>query len=165
MDVEQDRLRPDRDALYKVAYDEAARALSEQLTLIDSFRNRAGLLLSGSAVTSSFLGAQALGGGVPNAMCWIALAAFAGGAIASLSILWPRYEEFSADSQKVIMSCIEAEAFQSVEELHRDLALSMRESYVENWASLGRLAALFQIASALLVIQTVAWIVAIAMTA
>lgn len=46
MDAEQGQPRSDRSALYKVAYDEAVRALSEQLTLIDSFRSRAGLLLS-----------------------------------------------------------------------------------------------------------------------
>jgi hypothetical protein len=33
----------DKDILYKVAYDEAVRALSEQQGTIDSFRTRAGL--------------------------------------------------------------------------------------------------------------------------
>lgn len=50
----------DKDSLYKVAYDEAVRALSEQQGAIESFRTRAGLLLSAAAITTSFLGAQAL---------------------------------------------------------------------------------------------------------
>ena len=53
----------DKDILYKVAYDEAVRALAEQQGAIESFRTRAGLLLSAAAITTSFLGAQALDGG------------------------------------------------------------------------------------------------------
>lgn len=56
----------DKDFLYKVAYEEAVRALSEQQAAIDSFRTRAGLLLSAAAITTSFLGAQALDGGDSN---------------------------------------------------------------------------------------------------
>jgi hypothetical protein len=41
-----------KDTLYKVAYDEAVRALSEQQGVIDSFRTRAGLLFSAAAITS-----------------------------------------------------------------------------------------------------------------
>jgi hypothetical protein len=46
----------DKDILYRIAYDEAVRALSEQQAVIDSFRSRAGLLLSSTAITTSFLG-------------------------------------------------------------------------------------------------------------
>ena len=48
----------DKDILYKVAYDEAVRALSEQQGVIDSLRTRAGILLSAAAITTSFLGAR-----------------------------------------------------------------------------------------------------------
>lgn len=69
----------DKDLLYKVPYDEAVRALSEQQGvidsfLIDSFRTRAGLLLSAAAITTSFLGAQALNGGDSNLAAWLGLA-------------------------------------------------------------------------------------------
>jgi hypothetical protein len=80
----------DKDILYRVAYDEAVRALSEQQVVIDSFRNRAGLLLSSTAVTTSFLGAQFLDGGSLTATTWAALAAFVGVAISSLAMLWPQ---------------------------------------------------------------------------
>jgi len=59
----------DKDLLYRVAYDEAVRALSEQQGVIDSFRTRTGLLLSAAAITTSFLGAQALNGG--NQVLWL----------------------------------------------------------------------------------------------
>jgi hypothetical protein len=63
-------------ALYKVAYDEAVRALSEQQAAIESVRARAGLLLSAAAVTTSFLGAQALQGASSNLFSWLALLGF-----------------------------------------------------------------------------------------
>jgi hypothetical protein len=60
----------DKDILYRVAYDEAVRALSEQQTKIDSFRSRAGLLLSTTAITTSFLGARSFDGGSLTATAW-----------------------------------------------------------------------------------------------
>jgi hypothetical protein len=49
-----------QDPLYKVAYDEAVRALSEQQAAIDDFRSRVGILFSAAAITTSFLGTQVL---------------------------------------------------------------------------------------------------------
>lgn len=75
----------DKDILYKVAYDEAVRALSEQQGVIDSFRTRAGLLLSAAAITTSFLGAQALDRGDSNLATWLAMMGFVGAAVVSLA--------------------------------------------------------------------------------
>jgi hypothetical protein len=61
----------DKDILYRVAYDEAVRALSEQQLMIDSFRSRTGLLLSAAAITTSFLGAQALKIGDLSPPAWL----------------------------------------------------------------------------------------------
>jgi len=74
------------DTLYKVAYDEAVRALAEQQSIVDSFRDRAGLLFSAAAITTSFLGAQALRGGDSSLASWLALLCFAAVAAASLAI-------------------------------------------------------------------------------
>lgn len=54
---------PDLDRLYEIAYAEAIRALVEQQAAVESLRNRAGLLLSAAAITTSFLDARALGPG------------------------------------------------------------------------------------------------------
>ena len=75
--------------LYKVAYDQAVRALSEQQVEIDSFRARGGMLLSGAAVTTSFLGARALQGSGSSVLIWLALLAFGGVCALSLALLWP----------------------------------------------------------------------------
>lgn len=154
----------DKDRLYKVAYDEAVRALSEQQGVIDSFRTRAGLLLSAAAITTSFLGAQALDGGNSNIAAWLALIGFVGVAAISLAILWPRLE-FTANPRDLIQTYIEAEEPAPIEELHRDLSLHMHNSYVENREGLEQLAVFFQVASGLLTVEVILWIIAIASTA
>lgn len=150
------------DQLYKVAYDEAVRTLSEQQAAIDSFRSRAGLLLSSACIATSFLGAQALEGGNLSSLSWLALCGFIAVASASLAILWPRKWEFTANPLGVIEGCIEPAELIRVEELHRALSLQMHNSYLENHHGLKRLAVLFQIATGFVVIEVVLWIAAIA---
>jgi hypothetical protein len=164
MDGEPSQDKADKDVLYKVAYEEAVRALSEQRVAIDSLRARAGLLLSAAAITTSFLGAQALGSGESSTFSWLALTGFLGLAIISLAILWPRSWEFATDQSGLIRSYIEAEQPAPIEILHRDLSLHMDNSYLESWEGFGQLAALFQVASGLLTIEVILWIIAIAST-
>lgn len=152
------------DQLYKVAYDEAVRALSEQQAIIDSVRNRAGLLLSAAAVTTSFLGAQALHEGDPGFYAWLALAGFTGVAAASLAVLWPRRWEITASSGDVIATYIESAEPAPIEELHQELSLHMHGSYLLNQKDLEKLFVFFQIAGFLLAVEVVLWIVAIAMS-
>ncbi|HET7443509.1 MAG TPA: hypothetical protein VFJ57_02490 [Solirubrobacterales bacterium] len=154
----------DKDILYRVAYDEAVRALSEQQSVIDSFRTRAGLVLSAAAITTSFLGAHALEGGNSPWTAWLALAVFVSVAIVSLGILWPRRWEFTANPRDVIQTYIEAEKPAPIDELHRDLSLHMHDSYSTNRRGLEQLAAFFQIACGLLASEVVLWIAAIAST-
>lgn len=153
-----------QDLLYKVAYDEAVRALSEQQTVIDSFRSRAGLLLSVAALTTSFLGAQALHGGGPGLFSWLALSGFVGVAAVLLAVLWPRKWEIAASSRDVIATYIESAEPAPLEELHQELSLHMHASYLANQEDLEKLVVLFQIATLLMPFEVVLWIVAIAMT-
>jgi hypothetical protein len=165
MDTEASAAGPDTAAIYKVAYDEAARALSEQLTLIDSFRTRAGLLLSAAAITTSFLSARALAAGSLSFASGAALTSFVAVAVVSLAILWPRAWELSANPAELIGDYIEVDgspASLHVGDLYRDLAQYMHRSHDENLDRLAELMALFQIASCMLTIETVLWITSIA---
>lgn len=85
-------------------------------------------------------------------------------AAVSLIILWPRPSEFSADPNEIIRSYIEAEEPAPINELYCDLSLHMHSSYLENRVGIDKLAALFQIAGALLTIEVVLWVIAIAWT-
>jgi len=149
-------------ALYKVAYDEAVRALSEQQAAIESVRTRAGLLLSAAAVTTSFLGAEALRGGGSNFWSWLALLCFVAVAATSLAILWPRAWEFAAFPIGVVGGRFESAEDGQIGALYRDLSLRIHGSYLENHLALKHLAAFFQVASALLTIEVILWVAAIA---
>jgi hypothetical protein len=150
------------EAVYKVAYDEAVRALSEQQLVIDSFRSRAGLLLSAGAVTTSFFGAPALDGGL-GLLSWFALSAFVAMAAALLAVLWPRKWEIASSSHDVIATYIEAAEPAPLEELHEELSLHMHASYLANQRSLEKLVVLFQVATLLMPFEVVLWIIAVAM--
>ena len=132
-----------QELLYKVAYDESVRALSEQQVTIDSLRARAGLLFSAAAVTTSFLGAEALRGSSLGFSSWLALFSFLAMAATSLAILWPRKWEVAED-------------------LHRDLSLHMHRSYLKNHEGLEQLIVFLRLASGLLTLEVVFWIAAIA---
>jgi hypothetical protein len=147
--------------LYKVAYDEAVRGLSEQQAVADSLRNRAGTLLPSAAITASFLGAQALGGGNPNLPFWLAMLCFAGVAAASLAVFWPRDWEVAANPREMIDTYIEAADAGLLEELHRDLSIHMHNSYLQNREGLDQLALLLQAASGLLALEVVLWMIAL----
>ena len=163
MEANREQAEVDEGALYKVAYDEAARALSEQLTAIDNLRGRAGWLLSAAAITTSVLSGQTLANGHSGAIVWLAMASFVAVAVVSLVILWPRRAEFSVDPNQIIRGYIEAKDQAPLQELHRDLALHMHRSHFANLAALTRLAALFQVASGLLIAEMILWVVAITM--
>ncbi|HEV2791883.1 MAG TPA: hypothetical protein VGV69_11345 [Solirubrobacterales bacterium] len=150
------------DLLYKVAYDEAVRALSEQQGVIDSLRSRAGLLFSAAAITTSFLGAQALRGGGSTLASWPALLCFVAVAGASIAVFWPRRWEVTADPRHVIESYVESAEPVSVENLHRDLSLHMHNSYLENHEGLEQLALFLRVAGCFLTLEVVLWIIAIA---
>jgi hypothetical protein len=152
----------DKDILYRLAYEEAVRALSEQQAVIDSFRNRAGLLLSSTAITTSFLGAQFLDGSALTATTWAAIAAFAGVAISALAMLWPQPWEFTANPLDIIKTYEARGDAAPIDEIHRELSFHMHKSYAENSAGLRRLTLFFQIASGLLTLEVFLWILSLA---
>lgn len=151
-----------RDLLYKVAYDEAVRALSEQQAAVDGLRSRTGVLFSAAGVTTSFLGAQALSAGNASSLSWLALVAFTGVAAALLVILWPRRWEFTTNPHVVIEAYIESPDLVSIEDLHRELSMHMNASYLENREAQERLFVYVRIANVLFVLELVLWISAIA---
>jgi hypothetical protein len=152
----------DKDVLYRVAYEEAVRALSRQMALLESFRSRAGILLSSTALTTSFVGSRTFDGSNLSPFGWLALIAFVGVGSISLAVLRPRAWEFSADSRDVVETYIEGERPAQIDVIHRDLAIHMHKSCVVNRVGLERLALLLQIAGGLLTIEVGSWILVIA---
>jgi hypothetical protein len=147
---------------YRIAYDEAVRALSQQQGMIDSLRTRAGLLLPAAAITTSFLGAEALSAGGPTLASWLALAGFVGVAMAVLAALWPHRLEFTADAANVIKSYVETDEPLPVSEVHRELSLHMHDSYAENRIGQKQIAFRFRLAGSLLAIEVIFWLIDLA---
>lgn len=152
----------DKDILYRIAYEEAVRALSEQQAVIDSFRTRAGLLFSSTAITTSLLGAQTFDRGHLTISSWMPLAAFLGVAGASLAILWPQRWDFTASPRNIIETYLEGQEVVPPDHVHRELSFHMNKSYLENRAGLEHLAVCFQLASGLLTLEVFLWIISFA---
>jgi hypothetical protein len=147
------------DQLYEVAYDEAVRALSEQQAIIESFRNRAGLIFSAAAVTASLLGPRTLQGSGWDLVVWLAMLCFLGVAAASLGVFWPRRWESVVNPRQVIETYIETAEAAPVEDLHRDLSIHMHNSYLDAEEGLDKFALLLQIASGLLTLEVILWMI------
>jgi hypothetical protein len=148
---------------YKLAYEEAVRALSQQETALDNFRTRAGIVLSAAAIATSFLGGEALADNHLGVWSWVAIALFAGVGTFTITMLWPRKDwEFAAQPRRLIATYVETDHPLALDEIHRDLALHMEDSYEENARRLQRLMLAFRWASILLAAEVAAWIVDIA---
>ena len=127
--------------------------------MIDSFRTRSGLLLSGAAIATSFLGQASLERGT-TLVTWLAIGLFLLLGAAVISILWPTDDwEYSVRPEPLIANYVEHPEPLSLAEIHRDLALHMDQSYLRNRGQLLRLVWLFRAASILLIVEVVAWVV------
>ena len=84
-----DRIQRGDPEAYALAFTQGVRALSEQQAVIDGFRTRSGLLLSGAAIATSFFGQASLAHGT-SFFTWLAVAMFVLLGAAVIAILWPR---------------------------------------------------------------------------
>lgn len=147
---------------YALAYEEAKHAVSTQQNVVDNFRARAGLLLSGAAIATSFLGGQALRIGNPGTWSWVAIGAFALLGLATLAILWPTTWKFEADPRDIIATYVESDDPLPLPDIHRDLALHRSDVLEENGRRLRRSVWAFRFAGLMLLVEIVAWAVDLA---
>lgn len=157
------RVTTGAEAAYRLAYDEAVRALAQQQASLDNLRTRAGIVLSAAAVATSLLGGEALAGGGLGSASWVGIAAFIalGGCV--LRILLPQRDwEFTSIPRRIIGTYVEVDQPLSVPEMHRDLALHMEDSYENNGRRIDRLVWFFRVAAFLLTAEVVAWILDLA---
>jgi hypothetical protein len=147
------------DDPYELVYTEAVRALAEQRTAVEALRTRAGILLSGAAITSSLLGRQAFAAHVTVAG-WLALLCFLGLVGSLLAVLWPGTErQTTPRSSTLIESYIEREDAAPLHVIQRDLALHMEAAFKENETELGRWSRSFRRAALLFSVEVLMLIV------
>ena len=151
---------------YRVAYDEAIRALDLQRGAFDSLRTRVGFLLSAAAIATSFLGGLALRMG-SDAGTWVGIALFAAFGAVALRILWPRAESaagFTARPSALIEGYLEDADGLQLPAMYRDLALYAEDAYDSNESRhLGPLTWWFRLGILLLTAEVIAWVINLAL--
>jgi hypothetical protein len=146
---------------YQLAYDEAKRALDEQERAVVELRSRAGQLIAGAAIATSFFGGQALRHHL-HPMGWVAVGCFVALSLAVLVILWPRRDwEFNLSPAQFINIYVEPEDTEPLDlpSIHRDLALHMGNSAALNRKQLRWLTSAFRVGAVLLVAEVIAWVI------
>ena len=120
------------------------------------------MLIAAAAIATSFFGTRAFADGGSTAWTWIAVLAFALIGVCVLTVLWPRTDwSFNASASDLIATYIEPDPL-SLPEIHRDLALHRSAAYDANADQLEALFLVFRAGLVLLVLETAAWIVALA---
>lgn len=156
---------PDSDPdAYRLAYEEARRGLDEQEHAAGELRGRAGGIIAGAAVATSFFGGQAVGGTGLGLMGWIAIACFVVLGVVIVMILWPRDRwEVGLSPARLVTTYIEPAEGAPVPlaVIHRDLALHMGGSANRNRRELQVLTVALRVAAVLLVAEMLAWVVAL----
>jgi hypothetical protein len=149
---------------YSVAYREARRGLEDQERSVVELRTRAGALVAAAAITTSFFGGQTLPGRSIGAADWVAIGSFMSLGFAVLLILWPRRDlAFALAPDEFIATYLEPADGEPLQ-LHlieRDLALHMGSSTDLNRRQLRRLTTVFRLGAILLVLEVLAWVVAL----
>jgi hypothetical protein len=147
---------------YRLAYDEARRALDDQERAVGELRSRSGALIAAAAITTSFFGGQALRDHPLHAVGWIAVGCFILLGVAVVAILWPRKDwQFDVSPGQFIATYLEPQDADPLPpaRIHRDLALHMGRSASANRGQLRVLMTVFRVAAVLLVAEVLAWVV------
>jgi hypothetical protein len=150
---------------YALAYREARRGLEDQERYVVELRARAGALIAAAAIITSFFGSQTLARHDFGVAVWVAIGCFVLLSFAVLVVLWPRRDwVFSLAPAEFIAAYLEPPDGEPLE-LHlieRDMALHMGRSTKLNRDQLDELAPVFRVAALLLVVEVLAWVVALA---
>jgi hypothetical protein len=149
---------------YKVAFDEAVRAIEGQRSSVDEIRTRSGILLSAAAIITGFLGPSALQPGSPSLVSFVAAALLLATVAPIVFVLLPTQGwAFSVGTKNLLRDYVEADPPASMEELYRSLAWYLEVDWEANKELLDVRYRLFTVAAVALVGETMTWLIAIAL--
>jgi hypothetical protein len=141
---------------FRLAYDEAVRALRAQADEHASLRTRAGTILATSLVVTSFFGGQAVARNAPaSSLAWLAVGAFLLAGISSLGVLFPTDLRFASEVHEVV-SLIENAS--PTQEPHRELSLSLARRFDSNRRRVDAMRWTFRASAVAVLAETVLWI-------
>jgi hypothetical protein len=143
-------------------YQEALRGLLQQQSAVESLHNRAATLVFAASFASSLLGSRALADGV-GAWDWLAVALLLLIGTLTVILLWPYYNlTFRFDPEDLLRSYVDTDRPASMPEMHRRLALRIKDDWQRNGLVIRRLREAFQLALVLLLAEIMAWMFSIA---
>jgi hypothetical protein len=151
----------DQDARLELAYNEALRALERQQQTVREFGTRSGNLMYAAAIVAAFLGAITIDDGSVGAWNWIALGALAGVGVLHTIVLWPRWSwRFRFQPHDMVEEFVDRRPV-SIDDMRRELIDRIQADLDANLRQLRQIAFAFQLASALFLVETLAWLVAL----
>jgi hypothetical protein len=152
----------DDDPRIEFVYQESLRGLLQQQAAVESLHNRAGTLIFAASFASSLLGSKALADGL-NILDWIAVAMLAAIGALTVVMLWPYYNlSFRFDADELLHDYVDAEPPATMTQMHRVLALRIKDDWHSNGRIIRRMREAFQLALVLLVLNILVWLASIA---
>ena len=146
------------DPSFRLAYDEAVRAVRAQAETLAGIRQRAGTVLATSVVVTAFFGGQAVArGAAPSSLGWLAVIAFATTGALSVGVLFPADPTATTDVEAVVALAERGQA-------EREVALMLWSQYRENSRNIARLLWLFRAGAIGLLAEALFWIAFLAET-
>jgi uncharacterized membrane protein len=143
-------------------YQESLRGLLQQQAALESLHNRAGTLIFASSFASSLLGSRALVDGL-GAWDWLAVVLLLAIGALTVVLLWPYYNlSFRFDPQDLLDRYVDSQPPVTMAEMHRELALRIKDDFHRNGRIVRRLREAFQLALILLLLNILAWLFSIA---
>ena len=164
---------PDAGALYQLAYQESQRSLTQQASVLDNLRTRAGLVITAANVVTALLGAPAIknatspsagGTDVPGLTLGglLAVVCFGIVGVASILMLWPWKGWTFRFGAKDIVRRVDERPDITLAGTHRRLAELNEESFLANETKLSRLFWLLEVAAIFLFLESVFWVASLA---
>jgi hypothetical protein len=150
------------DERAKLAYEAEVRSLDMQVSSLDALRSRAGTLFAVTSLVATFLGSQTLKAkGLHSWPIWVAVAALVGSCLLTLLVLWPwHWWQARIDGKWVLENWVDQKSY-SINVLYRRLAISASGKYDANHDSIVRLERIYQAAGLLVLVQIIAWLIAL----
>jgi hypothetical protein len=151
--------------LEEITYEAGRSALADQESLVAGVRQRTGTLLAAHALVASFLGATTVRDQGLHALGWVALVALVLGLVAAAVLLAPWHLKFAVDAGELYEELYE----QALAEAEADTlgwlaaaGFGYQKLREENARKVRRMSWLSGALGVLMVVQTLAWLAALA---
>lgn len=143
-------------------YQEALRGLLQQQAAVESLHSRAATLVFATAFASSLLGGRALADGL-GFWDWTGLVLLFAIGVLTVFLLWPYYNlSFRFDAAELLADYVDSATPYSMSDMHRALALRIKDDWHTNGKIVRKLREAFQLALVLLVVEILVWMFSIA---